>query len=416
MKVKYVVLIIALVIFSIILSSCSLTTHEKGTEKEQVKERDNFGCFTSCSIFSEQMGTEMCEDWKAGKAVQWPPDCSLLSKYPNCVKLCESEKSNIPSVEKESAEKLAEELAAHQMPQLLNIEFKSGVDASDEAEMRKGFKIMDFYLSKWFDRSLNRKSSITVENKDEDNKWVDEGERMAFYYHTLNEEWTGIKEFKMMDLRRRAAAHEYVHLYQENLGCARPGREGEKALWFLEGTAEWLSYKAFEESGNLPSSFSHLSKEQYFLTLLKQFKTEPGPLKDQEESGYGKGVTLGRDPGVYANHALAIEFLMKVRDMKTLDAFCNNLGKGQEISVAFQNAFGTPLEKFYEDFESYYQKIQSSGTSSGQSYSTQGQAQGQIPPEYQEYCTQFASLPSCSAVGEQGSQNYNFCKQCFPDK
>ena len=36
--------------------------------------------------------------------------------------------------------------------------------------------------------------------------------------------------------------------------------------------------------------------------------------------------------------------------------------------------------------------------------------------EVQKFCPQFAAAPSCSYVGEPGSQNYNYCKQCFPDK
>lgn len=38
---------------------------------------------------------------------------------------------------------------------------------------------------------------------------------------------------------------------------------------------------------------------------------------------------------------------------------------------------------------------------------------GQIPPEY---CSYFTAVPSCSYVGPAGSQDYNYCKQCFPDK
>ena len=38
---------------------------------------------------------------------------------------------------------------------------------------------------------------------------------------------------------------------------------------------------------------------------------------------------------------------------------------------------------------------------------------GQIP---QEYCSSFAQVPSCSYVGPEGSQNYNYCKHCFPDR
>lgn len=55
------------------------------------------------------------------------------------------------------------------------------------------------------------------------------------------------------------------------------------------------------------------------------------------------------------------------------------------------------------------QQQQKPQTPGGQQYPQEGQ----IP---QEYCSKFASTPSCSYVGEPGSQNYNYCKQCFPDK
>ena len=38
---------------------------------------------------------------------------------------------------------------------------------------------------------------------------------------------------------------------------------------------------------------------------------------------------------------------------------------------------------------------------------------GQIP---QEYCSGFADVPKCEYVGPVDSQNYKYCKQCFPDK
>lgn len=41
------------------------------------------------------------------------------------------------------------------------------------------------------------------------------------------------------------------------------------------------------------------------------------------------------------------------------------------------------------------------------------QSGGQIP---QEYCASFASAPSCSYVGSPDSDNYKYCKQCYPDK
>ncbi len=39
--------------------------------------------------------------------------------------------------------------------------------------------------------------------------------------------------------------------------------------------------------------------------------------------------------------------------------------------------------------------------------------QQQMP---QDQCSAFASVPSCSYVGSSDSQNYKYCKQCYPDK
>ncbi|MBI3274127.1 MAG: NHL repeat-containing protein, partial [Candidatus Colwellbacteria bacterium] len=76
------------------LSSCSLikTQPEKGVA-EKPTERDDFSCFSSCKYFPEGFPRQMCEDWKAGKQVQWP-DCSSMSAFPACKKLCESEMKN----------------------------------------------------------------------------------------------------------------------------------------------------------------------------------------------------------------------------------------------------------------------------------------------------------------------------------
>ena len=63
-------------------------------ETQPKAERDDFGCFSSCSYFPEG-SKHMCEDWKVGKQVQWPPDCKLM-QYGPCIKLCEAEKKNSP--------------------------------------------------------------------------------------------------------------------------------------------------------------------------------------------------------------------------------------------------------------------------------------------------------------------------------
>ena len=62
-------------------------------ESSTKSQRDDFGCFSSCKYFPEGNPRQMCEDWKAGKPVFWPEDCSQM-QYGPCVKLCEAEKKN----------------------------------------------------------------------------------------------------------------------------------------------------------------------------------------------------------------------------------------------------------------------------------------------------------------------------------
>lgn len=67
----------------------------------QSSERDDFGCFYSCKYFPEGFPQQMCEDWKAGKEVFWPDDCTTM-QYEPCIRLCEYEKNtskNTPSTE-----------------------------------------------------------------------------------------------------------------------------------------------------------------------------------------------------------------------------------------------------------------------------------------------------------------------------
>lgn len=89
MKNQFVVS--ALLLFSIIFVAGCVSQLPAGT-KEQAK-RDDFGCFYSCDYFPAGYAKQMCEDWKAGKNISWPADCSLMVSN-QCVKLCEVEARN----------------------------------------------------------------------------------------------------------------------------------------------------------------------------------------------------------------------------------------------------------------------------------------------------------------------------------
>ena len=83
MKTKRYTLILFL-IFLVFVVSCA------PKEAPEVK-RDDFGCFSSCKFFPDGSPRQICEDWKAGKQVQWSSDCSMM-QYGPCIQLCEAEK------------------------------------------------------------------------------------------------------------------------------------------------------------------------------------------------------------------------------------------------------------------------------------------------------------------------------------
>jgi len=65
-------------------------------------------------------------------------------------------------------------------------------------------------------------------------------------------------------------------------------------------------------------------------------------------------------------------------------------------------------------------KCQGAPSSSGTSPTSSQQQVPQIPPpggqSPQDYCASFTAVPKCDYVGAADSQNYKYCKQCFPDK
>lgn len=266
--------------------------------------------------------------------------------------------------------KFAQKLAAHEMPKLLDIEVKSGVDKEDGEKVLEGFKIMDFYLNEWFGKSITRKSAIRIEATSGESNLLEENGRFVFLWRTLSRDWQVPKQHG--EQMNRVAAHEYVHLYQINNGCAHVGRMEEKPKWFIEGEADWLSYKAVSGSWEFPFWFKY---------ALPQMGIKPIQTYDEAQNV----------ENIYPYFALAVDFLMKNKDIKTLDSFCVNLGKGQEVSVAFQNAFGVPLEKFYSDFEAYFTQtflipVEKGGIPpSGGAPSSGGWDQSQIPQGYSSW-------------------------------
>lgn len=85
--------------FIIVITGCSQRISADETPaalsvektKRQVAEKEDFGCFPPfCSSIPDANGQKICEDWKAGRKVEWPPDCNYLPTE-ECRKLCKKD-------------------------------------------------------------------------------------------------------------------------------------------------------------------------------------------------------------------------------------------------------------------------------------------------------------------------------------
>ena len=375
--------------------SANGTASEKGTPAQ----RNDFGCWPpSCSFMPDQQGKQMCEDWKAGEKVNWY-DCSIFSQYPACQKLCEFEKKGVASGSGQTGDE--QKQAFDVLPSLIKAEFASDVTDEDKLFVIHGISAMDFYLQKWFGKSINKQAELRVDtgkstSLSTGSQIVAEKDgTMAIEIKTGSEIW----KMQVGESRNGVSAHEYVHIYQFQNGCGSIAQEHLSAQkWFYEGEAVLLSSKVMSEAGwSFPFSI------QQMIPMAKQ---ATGPLKSFETN---EGTSHANLLFVYPLFATAVDYLIKDKPITVLDDFCADIGKGQDVKLAFQNAFGIALDKFYQDFEAY-RKTWNDIQNQQQQYPQSG---SQTP---QEYCSYFASTPRCSDVGSPDSDNYKYCKQCFPDK
>jgi len=349
---------IGIIVAIIVVVAVGFFFYNGPSDKESsVNSRDDFGCWpSSCSSIPDEVGKQACEDWKAGKNIVWPPDCNSLSQS-SCVKLCEAEKeagrdgSSQNSTQQPQSSTPSKKQTFDTLPPLVDEEFSSDVSDGDEAFVVEGISAMDFYLNDWFGKSTDEPSGLRVDAIPSNDpsigaQVVVENGKIVILIGTRSFAWnrqiqTNSEMGNGVEWRPKIPAHEYAHVYQFQNGCGYTGAEITAApKWFYEGEAEWLSIKVMREVGWLPSQFSTYDIE---IMPARQISGELKSLETSEQISVDK----------YPLFTLAIDYLMKDRDVKTLDDFCANLGNGMDRSKAFETAFGISLDEFYKNFESY---------------------------------------------------------------
>jgi len=128
---------------------------EKTSPSEIKQTKDDFGCWPpSCSVIPDTQGKQTCEDWKAGKQVQWQ-DCSYFSGQPACIKLCESEKketgiSSVPA-EQPKQQEVAEQQSQSSPP-------------CDAAPLQRQFSNAPYYTGQLIDNHFHMPQMREISN------------------------------------------------------------------------------------------------------------------------------------------------------------------------------------------------------------------------------------------------------------
>ena len=124
-------------------------------------ERDDLGCWPpSCSVIPQPDDQKRCEDWKAGRKVQWG-DCGIYSSIqPVCQKLCESEKVSSAPVEQQKQQVVAEQQPCNLPPlqrQFSNTPYYTGLLIDDHFHMPQMQKIPNNPDAPVLDQDLSKR-------------------------------------------------------------------------------------------------------------------------------------------------------------------------------------------------------------------------------------------------------------------
>jgi hypothetical protein len=216
-----------------------------------------------------------------------------------------------------------------------------GVDARSIADAHEGIDRVAAYLARAVggDRSRTATTRIVVGDGTEQYcclahldgiDLVTSNRAWATPQAAAPDTWTADTE------RTELAAHEYVHVWQGELGgnaCMLGPR------WLSEGMAESLAYRALVADGLIPQANLDTFTRRQLITA----STRP-PLAQLE-------TQWPASANPYSVAYLAVDRLLAANGPLPLRTWCEAVGRGLDWKAAFAQAFGEPTDAFYARFE-----------------------------------------------------------------
>ena len=156
--------------------------------------------------------------------------------------------------------------------------------------------------------------------------------------------------------KEKTAAHEYVHAWQWSLGGLTPTSQ-PLGDWLNEGLAEYVAYSTMIRAGSMREA----DVDAFVLSSAIATGQAGRCLSALESSNLsGAGLWPGHI-GSIAVKRLVTQSPNGIRSLRIVNA---EIGAGRTLDQAFQQAFGTSKQQFYDSFPAYLASLGGPGSCS----------------------------------------------------
>jgi hypothetical protein len=234
----------------------------------------------------------------------------------------------------------------------VELRVQAGVDGPELRAIRRGLRLTNRFMASALGRTVERHVEARIARSNGCRPFQRGGEAIIgeadtgfLCIDTASPAWQWLMLKNPLGASA-AAGHEYVHVLQAELGCLQSPL-GERFRWLMEGMAEEMSWQALvaaHRAGD-PRVMREIRNDGAFDRNLE-------PLQSYEVDG-------GRDPE-YALWHLAVRRLLRDavssgaaladRPEVALRRFCARVGERRPWRRAFEQSFGTSVNRFYAQF------------------------------------------------------------------
>jgi hypothetical protein len=253
----------------------------------------------------------------------------------------------------------------------VQLRVQDGVERRELRAIKDGLRLADRFMQSELDRSIRGSVEARVARKNgcrpfqsPSNDSIGEADDHFLCVATGNLHWRWLVK-KDMAAARAVSAHEYVHVFQAELGCL-PDSGQFRFRWLVEGMAEEVAWRALIRSGRASNRLVEETIRADALPDHGLVGTGLYPL-----AAYERADGADRE---YALWHLAVRRLLRAavedgaapreRPEVSLRRFCERVGAGIRWKESFARSFGQPVGRFYREFERFRASSSSSSSPS----------------------------------------------------